>query len=210
VTPQRGSRTPPQRSGEEGDKGEGPRAAEIRDAALDLFAERGYAATTMADIGAAVGMRGPSLYKHVGSKQELLVQIMASTMDDLLRLHRIAIAGCDDVVERLRRAAETHVRYHARHRREAFVGTREIRSLEAPHRADVLRLRTSYERAFRTLLAEGVEADRFGTTSVRLTSYAILDLGMGVSVWYREDDGPTEDEVVYQYGGFALRLAGVR
>ncbi|MGW0476959.1 helix-turn-helix domain-containing protein [Streptomyces coeruleorubidus] len=55
---------------------------EIRNAALVLFAERGYAATTMADIGEAVGMRGPSLYKHVGSKQELLTQIMTGTMDD--------------------------------------------------------------------------------------------------------------------------------
>ncbi|WP_307179100.1 TetR/AcrR family transcriptional regulator [Streptomyces africanus] len=92
---------------------------EIRNAALVLFAERGYAATTMADIGEAVGMRGPSLYKHVGSKQELLTQIMTGTMDDLLRNHRAAVAGCEDVVERLRLAAEAHVRCHARHRLEA-------------------------------------------------------------------------------------------
>ncbi len=188
----------------------GPRAAEIRNAALVLFAERGYAATTMADIGEAVGMRGPSLYKHVGSKQELLAQIMTGTMDDLLRNHRAAVAGCEDVVERLRRAAEAHVRYHARHRLEAFVGTREIRSLDEPHRAEVLRRRAAYEQAFRTLLSEGAQAGRFSITTVKLTSYAILDLGMGVPVWYREDGDLTEDQIVYQYGDFALRLAGVR
>ncbi|MGP4044106.1 TetR/AcrR family transcriptional regulator [Streptomyces sp. 2A115] len=188
----------------------GPRAAEIRNAALVLFAERGYAATTMADIGEAVGMRGPSLYKHVGSKQELLTQIMTGTMDDLLRNHGVAVAGCEDVVERLRRAAEAHVRYHARHRLEAFVGTREIRSLEEPHRTDVLQRRAAYEQAFRTLLTEGVKAERFSITTVKLTSYAILDLGMGVPVWYREHGDLTEDQVVYQYGDFALRLAGVR
>ena len=87
----------------------GPRAVEIRNAALALFAERGYAATTMADIGEAVGMRGPSLCKHVGSKQELLTQVMTGTMDDLLRNHRAAVAGCEDVVERLRRAAEARL-----------------------------------------------------------------------------------------------------
>ncbi|MEU7305499.1 TetR/AcrR family transcriptional regulator [Streptomyces sp. NPDC007206] len=187
----------------------GPRAREIRDAALALFAERGYAATTMADIGAAVGMRGPSLYKHVGSKQELLAQIMTGTMDDLLQTFRVAVAGCEDVVERLRRAAEAHVRYHARHRLEAFVGTREIRSLEEPHRTDVLRRRAAYESAFRALLAEGAEAGRFRIATVKLTSYAILDLGMGAAVWYRENGDLTEDQVVYQYGDFALRLAGV-
>jgi AcrR family transcriptional regulator len=186
------------------------RTTDIKAAALALFAERGYQATTMADIGAAVGIRGPSLYKHVGSKQELLAQIMTATMDTLLENHRTAIAGCEDVAERLRRAAEAHVRFHARHRLEAFVGTREIRSLEEPHRTEVLKRRARYERGFRKLVADGVRAGRFRVASVKLTSYAILDLGMGASVWYRENGGLTEDQVVYQYGDFALRLAGAR
>lgn len=186
------------------------RTADIRAAALALFAERGYQATTMADIGAAIGIRGPSLYKHVGSKQELLSQIMIETMDTLIANHRAAIAGCEDVAERLRRAAEAHVRFHARHRLEAFVGTREIRSLQQPHRAEVLERRARYERGFRDLVTDGIGAGRFHVVSAKLTSYAILDLGMGASVWYREDGDLTEDQIVYQYGDFALRLAGAR
>ena len=53
-------------------------------AAYQLFTERGYTATTMADIGAAVGIRGPSLYKHVASKHELLAEIMIGTMEQLI------------------------------------------------------------------------------------------------------------------------------
>jgi AcrR family transcriptional regulator len=193
--------------------GAGPsstRADEIRTAALALFAERGYQATTMADIGAAVGIRGPSLYKHVGSKQELLAQIMTATMDALMDTHRMATTGCDDVADRLRRATEAHVRFHARHRQEAFVGTRELRSLHDPHRSIVLSRRAAYEHAFRDLLTEGAAAGRFAIASIKLTSYAILDLGMGAAVWYREDGDLTEDQIVDQYGDFALRLAGAR
>lgn len=40
--------------------------------ATRLFAERGYAEVTTEDIGAAVGIAGPSVYKHFGSKHELL------------------------------------------------------------------------------------------------------------------------------------------
>ncbi|MER6409461.1 hypothetical protein ABT269_39820 [Streptomyces viridosporus] len=36
----------------------------------------------------------------------------------------------------------------------------------------------------------------------------MLDLGMGVAVWYREDGELTEDQIVYQYGDFALLLVG--
>ncbi|OKJ49529.1 transcriptional regulator [Streptomyces sp. CB02009] len=184
------------------------RADDIRAAALELFTDRGYRATTMADIGAAVGIRGPSLYKHVVSKQALLAQIMASTMENLLDLHHAAIATTIDPAERLRRATEAHVRYHARHHAEAFVGNREIRSLEQPHRSEVLKKRAAYESGFRNLISAGITARRFDVTSARLASYAILDLGMGVAVWFRDDGELTEDAVVWEYGELALRIVG--
>ncbi|MFC4003724.1 TetR/AcrR family transcriptional regulator [Prauserella oleivorans] len=186
------------------------RSDHIRAAALELFTRQGYEATTMADIGAAVGMRGPSLYKHVASKQDLLAGIMTATMVSLLAAHHAAVATTGDPVERLRRATEAHVRYHARHRLEAFVGNREIRSLVEPHRARVLALRADYERCFRELVQAGVTAGVFHVGSVRLASYAVLDLGMGVSAWYREDGELSEDTVVWQYSEFALRLVGHR
>lgn len=186
------------------------RSAEIRSAALDLFTRLGYEATTMADLGAAVGIRGPSLYKHVASKQDLLAGIMTGTMEDLLAIHRASVATTDDPVERLRRATEAHVRYHARHRLEAFIGNREIRALVEPHQGRVLALRAEYESRFRELVNAGVAAGRFHVESARLASYAILDLGMGVAVWFRADGELSEDAVVWQYSQFALRLVGVR
>jgi AcrR family transcriptional regulator len=182
--------------------------SEIRAATLELFTHRGYQATTMADIGALVGIRGPSLYKHVGSKQELLVQIMAGTMDALLTEHARAISGTDDPAERLRRAVDAHVRYHARNRLEAFVGNREIRSLVEPHRSAILSRRAEYELKFRTLIDDGLAAGRFRVASARLASYAILDLGIGVATWFREDGELSENEVAWQYTEFALRLVG--
>jgi AcrR family transcriptional regulator len=184
------------------------RSEEIRRAALELFTRQGYEATTMTDIGNRVGIRGPSLYKHVTSKQELLVQIMAGTMAALLTEHDRAIAGTDDPTERLRRAVEAHVRYHARHRLEAFVGNREIRSLEEPHRDSILAQRAKYEARFRKLITDGAAVGKFHVASPRLASYAILDLGMGLAVWFREDGELSENEIVWQYVDFALRLVG--
>ncbi|RBM21532.1 TetR family transcriptional regulator [Prauserella sp. PE36] len=184
------------------------RFADIRTAALELFTRKGYEATTMADLGAAVGMRAPSLYKHVDSKQDVLARIMTATMTELLAVHRAAVATTADPVERLRRATEAHVRYHARHRLEAFVGNREIRALVEPHRGRVLALRSEYEAAFRELVEAGVATGDFHVASVKLASYAILDLGMGVAVWYREDGEYSEDTLVWQYSEFALNIVG--
>jgi hypothetical protein len=45
------------------------RADDVGAAALELFTRLGYEATTMADIGRAVGIRGLSLYKHPLSRR---------------------------------------------------------------------------------------------------------------------------------------------
>jgi AcrR family transcriptional regulator len=49
------------------------RREEIADAAATLFAQHGYDAVGVDDIGAAVGIAGPSLYNHFTSKQDLLL-----------------------------------------------------------------------------------------------------------------------------------------
>ncbi|HMS75519.1 TetR/AcrR family transcriptional regulator [Gordonia sp. (in: high G+C Gram-positive bacteria)] len=55
--------------------GERTRRDEILDAASELFADRGYTAVGIDDIGAAVGISGPSVYNHFPSKLSILVSI---------------------------------------------------------------------------------------------------------------------------------------
>lgn len=184
------------------------RMVEIRAASLQEFTSRGYEATTMGDIAARIGIRGPSLYKHVASKQELLVAIMSGTMEALISAQRSAVATTTDPTERLRRAVQAHVRFHVRHQLEAFVGNREIRSVTQPHRRAILARRAEYELGFRSLITDGLETGVFRTTSPQLASYAILDMGIGVSAWFRNDRGLSEDEVVWQQTEFALRILG--
>lgn len=184
------------------------RRAAIVQASLELFATRGYGLTTMADIGERVGIRGPSLYKHVESKQDLLSEIMLSTMDELLARQRAAIATTADPMEQLRRAAEAHARYHASHRYEAFVGNRELSSLEEPARAQVIERRSAYEQTLRSLIYTGCNLGIFGVASPRLASYAILDMGIGVSMWFDPHGESSAEEIAYLHGDFALQIVG--
>jgi AcrR family transcriptional regulator len=173
-----------------------------------LFAERGYQLTTMVDIGTALGIRGPSLYKHVASKQELLAEIMLETMTTLIARQRDAVDAGGPPEVRLRRAVEAHVRYHATHREHALVGNREIESLEEPARAQVIELRRAYERGLRAIIEDGCEAGAFSTAHPKLVSYAILDMGMGLSFWYRPDGEYDVDKAAYLYANMAAQMAG--
>lgn len=184
------------------------RRADVVDAALTLFAQRGYHGTSMKDIAEALGMRAPSLYNHVGAKQELLVEIVEATLVRLQADHEAALDGAADVTAALRRAVEAHVRYHARFPREVRVGNRDLPALEPASRERVLGMRRRYARSWQALLQRGRDEGRFDLLDARLTSYAILEMGIGVATWFRPDGPLSEDEVAARYGDMALRLAG--
>lgn len=188
--------------------GPSDRHHEILDAALELFATVGYGGTTMAQIGDRLGIRGPSLYKHIASKQELLVEIVTGMMTELLRRQKAALAMGGDVSERLQRITAVHVQYHAEQRYEAFVGHREIDSLEEPHRTHILDMRREYESRFRELVQEGRQLDVFRTSSDRWSSYAILDMGIGVSAWYNPAGSVSPEQLADTYAELALRMLG--
>ena len=52
--------------------------------ALELFARRGYRATTMDDIAEAAGVTKPLLYQHFSSKRALYLELVDSIAQDLL------------------------------------------------------------------------------------------------------------------------------
>ena len=178
----------------------------VQRTALGLFADFGYRATTMADIGAALGIRGPSVYRHIRSKQELLVSIMVDTMTSLLADQAAAENAGGDPMQRLRRMVESHVRFHATHREQAFVGNREIGNLEPENRSRILALRRRYEGGLRDVIDQGVQARIFRAGSERLASYAILDMGMGVAAWYREGGPHSPEEIAFAHADFAISM----
>ncbi|MEM1110915.1 MAG: TetR/AcrR family transcriptional regulator [Pseudomonadota bacterium] len=59
-----------------------PTAERILDAAEDLFAERGYAATSLGDVADRVGIRSPSLYNHFRNKEALYTAVLERLLAD--------------------------------------------------------------------------------------------------------------------------------
>jgi AcrR family transcriptional regulator len=186
------------------------RPGQVRAAALDLFAAQGYRATTVDQIGERVGIKGPSVYKHVRSKQDLLVDIVVGAVDGSLAAQRAAIRSAPGVREQLRLAVEAHVRFHAEHPREASVAGRELDSLPEPQRSSVLRKRAEHDRRLRRLVETGVGDGVFDVAEPRLAAAAILDMGRGVAGWFRPGGPVGADQLASRYADLALRMLGAR
>lgn len=69
------------------------RREQILQAAAQLFAERGSRAVGVDDVGAAVGVTGPAIYRHFASKDAMLAEM-------LLRISERLLDGASDCVAR--------------------------------------------------------------------------------------------------------------
>ena len=55
----------------------------VVDIATRMFGERGYAAVSMRDLAAEIGVQAPSIYSHFPSKAQLLMACLAPRMDEV-------------------------------------------------------------------------------------------------------------------------------
>jgi AcrR family transcriptional regulator len=180
----------------------------VLDAALTLFAQRGYHGTALSEIAEALGIRTPSLYNHMSSKQELLAEIVLTTSQQVWAEFQAAVDGRDDVVSRLREAARVYALRHATHRREALIVNRDVASLDEPVLSQVLELRRRHERAVRDLIAEGADRGVLAVETPRVASFGVLEMCVSVARWFSPGGPLTAEQVAEQYSEFALRVAG--
>lgn len=166
---------------------ETPTVERIRNAAVELMFERGFHGTSLRDVAGRVGIQMSSLYHHFPSKQALLMDIMHTTMDELLARTESVMTDELDPTQRLAAGISTHVRFHAERRMENFITDSEIRSLEPANREVIVRLRDEHSARFRKALEEGKSQGRFhyGDASVVLAS--MFSMISAVPTWYRPD-----------------------
>ncbi|MFB8005247.1 TetR/AcrR family transcriptional regulator [Nocardia sp. NPDC056000] len=181
---------------------------DVRDAALTLFAERGYHGTSLKDVAGALGLRTPSLYAHIDSKQSLLVDIVLHTIEQVVADFEEVLAAERDPVERVRAATRVYAAHHATHRREALVVNHETVHLEEPDLTVAQQMRRDHEHAFRQVIADGKSAGVFTVASPKLASFAILEMCVSIARWFNDDGEITADAVAEQYSDYALALVG--
>lgn len=183
-----------------------PTGALIREVALELFASHGYDGTPVREIARAVGVLHGSLYNHFPSKEQLLWAIVQDATRELEGRQDRAADPAAGVAQRLDTFVRVHVDYHATRSREARIVNRQIDSLSPEHYLEVTRFRDRYEGRLRGLLAEGVARGVFAVPDLRLASYAILQMGMGVANWYRPDGPLSPTQLADRYAAIAGKI----
>ncbi len=83
----------------------------IEEAAAALFAQQGYAATTLEQIAAAAGVTKQLLYQHVSSKRELHLALLAKHRDGVVGRIAPGMAAAGTLEERIRHTLDSWFSY---------------------------------------------------------------------------------------------------
>lgn len=199
----------------------GPRVAQ---AALRLFARHGYAAVSMRQIAAAVGVQAGALYNYTADKQSLLFDLMRGHMDELLAAWQAlpgvgqVVSGspqpsgqrvAQDPVARLEAFTRFHIRFHLERPDAVFVSYMELRNLTPENFARVEALRRNYEDALQDILRDGVAAGTFAVSDTKITTLAVIAMLTGVTTWYRPEGRLSGAEVELMYWDMVRRMVAV-
>jgi TetR/AcrR family transcriptional regulator, cholesterol catabolism regulator len=176
----------------------------IEDAASELFREHGYAATSVRDIANALSIRGPSLYAHVASKEDVLAAIV-ERMATLFEHAAAAVPPTDTALERLTALVRGHVRVVTEDPGAASVFVDEWRHLSRPRRDEIVRRRDAYEARFRDAIADGIADGTFAFVDPAIAATFLLTALNGITDWYRTDGHLTQIQLADAYADLAIR-----
>lgn len=155
------------------------------EAAAELYAERGYRATSMNDLAARVGLSKPALYHYVRRKEDVLVELYEEVLRDSIAAVTALEAAAPTATAALREVIAQRVAYTCEHQALLRVFFEEEAGLPAEQAEAVLRARREYEDAVLAILARAVEEDGLIlSVAPRIYVNSMLGAANWVYKWY--------------------------
>lgn len=182
---------------------------EILVAAAQIFSQKGFHATSMQDIAQAVRLQKASLYHHVSSKQEILVDVLNQALDLLIERMQAVMDQPLAPDEKLRQAMRVYLTTLLEHRDLAAVLLLEHRNLSPELHARHIPRRDRFEQLWRDLIQQGLDDGVFCCAGPAMASRALLGVMNWTITWYRPSGACTPEEVAAQFSDlFLLGLLG--
>lgn len=194
-------RTRDEREAERAEK----RAALLR-AAVQMFNERGFHATSLDEVAASLGVSKPTVYHYLGNKDQVLLECVSRGIAELREAAEAAAQAPGKGVDRLRafllRYAEINMGDYGR----CVIRTGE-ESLSAESAARFRALKREIDDAMRALIAEAIADGSIAKGDVKLIAFTLAGALNWPARWYRPGGELPAGEVAA--GMVDLLLGGV-
>nr|WP_296777001.1 TetR/AcrR family transcriptional regulator [Rhodococcus sp. (in: high G+C Gram-positive bacteria)] len=179
---------------------------QILDQATRLFAEKGFASTTLQDIAEATGLTRPALYHYVANKDELLSRLVSeSTETPAAVLHEINEQSELSPTEKLRRMATAIVLNQAVTADRFKLIVRSEADLPEDISRTYQQSRRHVLKEFVTVIEKGIRAGEMRPVDPRTTALGIIGMLNWVVWWHQPGDPDSDRAVANQLADMAIR-----
>jgi AcrR family transcriptional regulator len=182
-----------------------PMESRILRAAVKLFAEKGFDATTVQEVVAYAEVTKGALYHYFDSKDDLLYEIYHSLIGlQTAELDRIIAEG-RDAPETVRAILVNLVVTTAARIDETAVFVREMHKLDSERMAAFRADRRRYQTTFRDVIAKAQAAGEFSVVTPADTAVLIaLGVVNQLPTWYRPDGPKSPEQLGAEIADFVL------
>jgi AcrR family transcriptional regulator len=176
----------------------------IKRISINLFYKKGYFATSISDIAREAGIQKSSIYYHYSNKEEILFDILKTTMVDLDENLEAQIKDVQGGEEKMRAAIQGHVIFHMERQKEVIISDSELRGLTVDNYKNIMKMRDDYDRKFQSLIKEGIEKGIFADMDFKVASYGIITMCTAVSIWFNQSGRLSKKDVAKIYTDFLI------
>ena len=177
---------------------------QILNAAALIFSQKGFHATSMQDIADAVNLQKASIYHHINSKQEILVEILDQALDLLIDNMEQILQLPLPADELFRQAIRSYLTTIFERRELAAVLLLEHRSLEPELNAQHIPRRDRFEQLWRHLFQLGIDEGLFVSKDINMSVRALLGAMNWSITWYCPQGPCTADEIANLFADLFL------
>ena len=162
-----------------------------------LFRRKGYQATSMRDIAAAVGMKSGSLYYYYESKEALLAAILNENIESNVSTLRKVVSALPEgatVRDKFRVAIEASIKLVAEAGDMALASAQTLSQLQEPDFSEQVRHRRAYNQFWRDLITEGKQTGEIDkSVPDAIASMVIAGALAFVGEWYQKKLSTTKE-----------------
>jgi AcrR family transcriptional regulator len=177
---------------------------DILEAAAQVFRQKGFHGASMNDIAEAVSLQKASLYHHVSSKQEILLEILDRALQ--LLLEQISPIAQQNIPadKKLRAMIREYLTILVDNIDLAAVLLFEHRALERRQHARHIPNRDKFESLWKDVIAEGVSKKTFKCDDPPMVVRALLGQMNWTITWYSPEGEKSIEQIAEDYSNLLM------
>jgi AcrR family transcriptional regulator len=169
---------------------------EIIEAAVKLFEEKGYKATSIRDIAASINLTQGTIYHYVRNKEELLFEINNRLISFVLANHEEILNMNASCAEKIRRVMKDIFNTLANHNAYVMVLVREYKNLSGENLKKIVEKRDQYEGVVKKIIEEGIKGKEFKDIDPKISAMALFGMCNWATIWLRPQGRLSVDNIL--------------